>query len=221
MHFVRFILALILLSSCVGQRHIHPLIEDERAIGLQVGGPLIHLNDLTLPIPFSALYVAQGLKNGWMADIGIQTTALLYQTIYLDPGAQKTWIFPQGIRPGLNTGLRMNTMTDISLNRWRFYPQADLHLWWSNASYRNIGYIGMTHWFDPHPDQLRERSTYRFWRPAFYLGYQIRKTDWDFSLESKWIAPGIDNRFSSVEYQSPDHRGAFGFFLSIQYRFLR
>ncbi|MBK7343115.1 MAG: hypothetical protein IPJ06_08485 [Saprospiraceae bacterium] len=219
MRYGQFLLAAFLFTSCVGQRHIHPLIKDETAIGLQAGGPLIKSSDRTFPIPFSALYVTHGLDNGWMADIGLHTTALLYKTIYLDPGGQKTWIFPQGIRPGLNTGIRLNTMTDLSVNRWRFYPQADLHLWWSARQSRRVGYVGMTHWFDPHTDPTQHQSTYQFWRPAFYLGYQIRKTDWDFSLESKWLAPGNDNRMNALEYTASGDAGALGFYLTIQYRF--
>ncbi|MCF8237249.1 MAG: hypothetical protein K9I85_03775 [Saprospiraceae bacterium] len=220
MWYWRCILAVCLFSSCVGQRQIYPLVESESAVGIQAGGPLIQLGDAILPIPFSALYAARGLAHGWMADLGIHTSALLYKTIYLDPGAQKTFAFPSGIRPGLNTGIRLNTMTDLSLQRWRFYPQADLHLWWADTPNRHLGYIGMSHWFDPHREQARERSTYKLWRPAVYIGYQYRRNDWDFSLESKWLAPGTDNRFNAIEYQAPAHQGALGFYLTVQYRFL-
>lgn len=208
------------LLGCVGQRQIYPLPRGERAIGFQAGGPLIRLDQTTLPMPLSAIYAAGGLGKGLLVDGGIHTTALLYQSLFIDPGVQKTWNFPNGIRPGLNTAFRLNTLTDLQARDWRFYPLVDVNLWWRSAKDRHIGFIGMNHWFDPHASQIREGIAYRLWRPGLYSGYQHRRNDWDFSLEAQWLAPGIDNRFTDVEYSSIGDQGAMGIYLTVQYRFL-
>ncbi|MCB9311835.1 MAG: hypothetical protein H6568_03640 [Lewinellaceae bacterium] len=217
----RWLLLLLLpFLGCVGQRQIYPLPKGEHAVGVQAGGPLIRLNQTTLPIPLSAVYGAVGLGKGLLVDGGIHTTALLYQTIFIDPGVQKTWNFPNGLRPGLNTGLRLNTLTDLGARDWRFYPLVDVNLWWRSAKDHHIGFVGLNHWFDPHVRQIKEGITYRLWRPALYTGYQHRREDWDFSLEAQWLAPGTDNRFTEVDYRSIGDQGALGIYLTIQYRFL-
>ncbi len=208
-----------LLTGCVGQRTIYPLAPWERTFGIQAGGPFIALNKSTVPVPFSAIYFAQGLKKASSIQFGLHPTAILFGTLYADAGIQKSFVFSNGLLPGINASLLLNTMATASLSRFRFYPQSDIACWWSDKGRNRLLYIGVTHWFDPYFHQVQFTPSYQLWRPAFWIGVQHRRKQWDFTMEVKWLAPGEINRFSAVKYIGVSDQGAVGIYFSTQYRF--
>ncbi len=208
-----------ILCGCVGQRTIYPLAPGEKSVGVQAGGPLVYLNESTVPIPFSAVYFAQGLRDATSLQFGIHPTAILYGTIYGDASIQKSFVFSNGLLPGVNASLQVNAMSTAALTKFRFYPQSDISCWWSDKARSRFIYIGITHWFDAYFRQVQYTPSYQLWRPALWIGGQYRQNAWDFSLEVKWLAPGEINRFSAVKYTGPSDMGAIGIYFSTQYRF--
>jgi hypothetical protein len=214
-----FIIGLIGISSCAPGRFIKPLEKGESSVGFNAGGPMILFGDLTIPVPFSALYYGYGLHENGTISGGVHLTSLLYKTLQFDLGYTRNLLEQEKYLPALSLYGGLNIMAGLRAPEVRIYPEIDLNAYWEYKNDRWMSYLGLSNWFDPHYNKIEEGSDYRFWRPVIQLGQLYRFGNWELGLEYKMMGPNLDNTRTVVNYANDLKFGAHGFFLQFSKRF--
>lgn len=209
----------LLISSCASTRIVQPLTKGEKEIGISLGGPIIGFSDVLLPVPMTSIYYAKGITDSLSVFGGLNGTSLLFGTGHVDLGACYQILKQNKLKPGISVSPVANLMLDKWDWNFRFYPQADAHLYWNYRQEKGLLYVGMSNWFE-----LKSKTTYQMkqdkhWLPTIQLGtrYQREKVEW--TIESRYIAPNYPNKYSVVEWKGIGEKGVFGLYFGVNKKF--
>lgn len=214
-----FIISLIGFSSCAPSRFVKPLEKGEKALNVNLGGPLIGFAGTTIPIPFTSVTGAYGVKEKMTAFSSLHTTSLAFGVFQAEMGLvkqlnnQKLWLPAFSLSPVAN----------LAFDRWeynfRFWPQLDANAFWEYKGGQWLTYAGVSNWFDLSAKKAHGETQNTNWIYNFQLGQTLSRGKWNYSLELKYLAPFQNRLPNVVDYKGFGEKGAVGLYLSFTRKF--
>ena len=210
---------MLVLTGCSSTTLIRPLERGQWAVGANVGGPMIAFKGAAVPVPLSGVLVARGFADSATAFARVHATSAAFGVVHLELGGLKEWKAPAKWRPGFSAAPSLHVMLDTWKCRTSLYPQVDLNMYCFVGDGRgtkppDLLHAGICNWFELRSTGAEGRAQRRHWLPAIHLGYTMARPKWNYTIESKWIAPFTSNEKLVVDYISPGSRGALGLYLS-------
>ena len=206
------------LHACAPSRLVKPLAKNEQAIGATLGGPLMLYGGGAIPTPLTSVFYAKGLTDKTSAFASLHTTSLLFGVFQTDIGICHTLLNSEDNK----TGLSVNPALNFAVDRWewntRIWPQLDVNLHHETPE-GHLYYAGLCNWFETNPTKPHEQTQAQYWIYCPQIGVQFKKGQWNFGIESKWIAPTNKNQPTVVDYIGIQHQGAIGAYFQIMRRF--
>ncbi len=212
-------LLVVLLTSCSSTTLIQPIKRGQWAVGANLGGPMISFKDAPVPVPLSGIMVARGYADSITVFSRLHITSAVFGVAHVEAGLVKEWKAPAKWRPGFSTAPSLHFMIDTWEGRASLYPQLDLNTYCFVGSGRgakppDLLHAGMCNWFELRGSGAEGRTQRRHVLPAFHVGYTLARPKWNYTIETKWIAPFTSNEKLVVDYISPSRQGALGLYLS-------
>jgi hypothetical protein len=211
-------LFLLAITACAPVRLVKPLEKGQKAIGANLGGPLINFAGAPIPLPYTSAFLAKGITEKTSVFGGVHLTALAFGVAQIELGAcRQIWV-----NPTRNIGVSINPALHIAVDKWewntRFWPQLDAQFYktFKNQSYF---YAGIGNWFEPTRVRPHQETQEQFWFMYPQLGYRWGKKQWNYGLETKWVGPNIKNQPNVADYIGINHNGAVGVYFSFMRRF--
>lgn len=215
---ISILVLLFLLVACSPARLIAPLEKGEQRLSAAVGGPL--LNGALVPvIPLGSLAYARGLGNEFSASGGLNISALIFKSIYIDPAIH--WATAENNeRPQLpRLGLRVtgHSLWSLRDGAFAFYPEITPYVFFKNEK-RSI-YLGVENWIDLRASSLSEAEP-KYWLLSAHAGWQWQKKDWFFQAEIKYngLNAPMNLEVLEIEPWRLGKRGALGLYLGVAKR---
>jgi len=207
---VRSLLSLlgVLLVGCGHTTSVRPTPKDVIQAEAAVGGPLVRLAGLILPVPLSTAGVRYGLGDSYDVAAHLHLTSLSFGVAGVDIGS--TWMpVPQnGALPALSLSGRLYGFGNL-----RNSPRAYLELTGSAS------YLAGEHFLT----YLSATGLVQFagGPPLFALaaGEELRFGQLGVQLELRWYEPDISTGYQVVDWVSPGGQGGLGVVLGFNYRF--
>ena len=216
------ILALIVWSSCNTQRIVKPLEKGNHQIQANLGGPLIGFAGTTIPIPLTSVGYAYGLTDSLTIHSGVQLTNLAYQNLQYDLGLTYGFLKPNGWIPGLSGSMALNYLRDFRQGNQALYPQLDANLFWDYGN-NHFMYLGTTNWIEFGSNRSHNEPIEQRLLSGIQFGNTFCTDKWNFTIESKWLAPTRNSNNLSVDYKtysiSGERKGAVGLYFGISRNF--
>ena len=206
------------MYSCAPTRFVKPLNQDQQAVNLSLGGPLIDYSDLPVPMPFLTATYGYGIDSSLTAFGSVNITSAIYGNLQLELGATKRLLKQNKNFPAIS----LNPVANIiyrNKDAFKFYPQLDINAYWDHNRGRNFFYIGISNWFELKSKRAFEEEQPNQWFITPLIGETFVRRKWNYTIEAKAIAPNVSN-IGVVDYKSPfgDH-GALGIYFSITRKF--
>lgn len=218
------ILTISTLASCAPSRYVQPLEKGEKAVTASLGGPLTQIPGVaTVPIPHTNLTFGQGLTENITVFGGWYPTASIFGVWQFEAGG----VF--GLINKENWGISTTPMLNFTIDKWetnaKLWPNLDVNAYWEKP-FKNkenkswLFYGGFNNWFEFAPDKAFEEPVNQRYLFSPQIGARLKGEKWDYNLEYKLIAPGINNEKFTVTYSSiVGASGANGLYFSIYRRF--
>ncbi|MCB9234376.1 MAG: hypothetical protein H6581_22170 [Bacteroidia bacterium] len=201
----------IYLSSCAPARFVRPLEKGQSAVSGTFGGPLIGFGGLTIPIPFTTVGYGYGLKENLTLQGHLHTTSLLFGVVQMDAGATYGALKPSGWKPGLSVTPAFNFAASTWDGKAKIWPILDLNAYWEYGKEKNhYAYLGLSNWFELAGTKAHGEKVSQHWLPNIQAGNVFSRSKWDYILEIKYLAPGVQSQNLVVEYKSFGQTGAVG-----------
>lgn len=209
------ILSILLFLGCSGARLIAPLEKGEQTISVSLGGPLLTGSPLPI-VPLGSLAYARGLGNNFSFSSGLNFSALIFKSIYVDPGlhwASKS----REVRSNIpRLGLRFSAHSLLSLRDGTFiiYPEISPYLFLKNEK-RSV-YLGLENWIDPLANSLSEVNP-KYWIYSIHSGWRWEKNKWHFQMEIKYNGINAPKNLEVLDIKPLQfgRRGGFGIYLGV------
>ena len=210
------------MTACNTTRIVKPLKAKEAMVQLDFGGPLIDFAGAVIPLPFSSIMGAYGVDSNLTVFGGVNITSALYGNGHVDAGivyrlhrSKKCYL------PSISGGLSSQFIFDMDGKQpsFRAYPVVDVNLYWQYLkSGNNFVYLNFGSWID-----LWEKAggTYndRAFNPTFALGHTFENAKMRYTIEAKYMLPGVESGGSPVVYNGINGYGSFGIYLGISRKF--
>lgn len=217
-----------LLSSCAPSRFVVPLEKRSQAVAVELGGPMILYNDVSIPVPLISATHAYGWKKNGTIHQSLHLTSLAYGTFQYEAGYLSNLFYHDKSKIGSSYTIGFEYITDRWQWNHRIYPKLDWNFYWylsgqggrtcdcPGAKKKNVlFYTGISNWVElngirPHglPQQKRVLSN-----PQVGFLFYGKKLNWQ--IESKWIASSIENDNTVVDYIGLNNKGAVGIYFSV------
>lgn len=214
----RLAIALILLGGCSPSRLVRPLNKGEQAIGANLGGPMIIFAGAPIPVPLTSAFYARGITDKTSVFGSLHATSAAFGVLQTDIGVC-TQLYSV---PSLRLGFTVNPALNAAIDRWewnaKLWPQLDLNVY-KEWGAQHFVYAGLCNWFElsskrPHGETQPRVLTY-----APQAGIQLRRKQWNYGVEMKWLAPNLKNQPNVADYIGINHQGAVGVYFQIMRRF--
>jgi hypothetical protein len=218
---MKYILALLLLTAtaCAPTRFVQPLPKDHYAATASLGGPLFTFSDMTIPMPLSSLAVGYGIADKTTIFGGLHTTALAFKDIQLDLGAVHELLAQDKFIPAISVAPVANVITAMRDGAFRIWPEVDLNFYWDYISNGNLIYVTSGNWFELSGTRADDAEQTNHWLMNFGLGHIFSSEHWQYTTVFKYIAAGLANEPSPVEYHGLSGNGTFGVYLALTRKF--
>jgi hypothetical protein len=213
------LLLIILLSGCAPTRVVRTLPKGQAAVSAGIGGPLISYKSTMIPMPLTSVSGAYGITEGLSGFAGIHTTSLAFGLFQADLGVTQKLLESKGYRPGLTISPVANLMLDKWQYHFKFYPEADINVYWEYGKRRSYCYLGMFNWFELAAKRAFGQDQPYHWLQGFSIGNTFCGSKWSFTVEGKYIAPFYSNRDLVVTYGSLGSTGAIGIYFGTTRKF--
>ncbi len=209
----------LLLISCAPSRFVKPLQKNENAVSFSFGGPLIHFNNIPIPIPISTLCYAHGINNRLTTFGSIHTTSLLFGNFQSDIGAvysilKNDSIFGISISPSFQIAYNIR-----NLNGFKIWPSFDANFYYKIKSSHHYLYFGNSNWFEFSKYRAHNELQPTHILPDLHLGWFTNTKKWNHQFELKYIAPNIHNLPNVVPYIGINHKGSLGIYYNLTFKF--
>ena len=213
------LLLIIFLGSCAPTRFVKPLAKKQQAVNLSLGGPLISLNNISVPVPFLSATYGYGLDSNLTGFAGLNLTSVLYGNLQAELGITKGLIKPHGNLPGVSITPVANIIYRKNAGI-KIFPQLDANAWWEFNRHRNILYAGISNWFELSGTKASGVSQKDHWLITPMVGHTFLRKKSEFTIELKIIAPQLNNDKVAVDYKTPfGIHGAFGIYFGYTRKF--
>jgi hypothetical protein len=208
----------VFLLSCSPTRIVKPLAKGEKAVGANLGGPLITFAGAPIPIPYTSAFYARGLNNKTTAFGSVHLTALAFGVFQTDLGICRELYANQK----LQLGISVNPAMQIAIDRWegsaKFWPQLDINVY-KNWGSKKMLYAGINNWFEPSTQRAHNEAQNKQWYVNPHIGFLYSPRKWSYGIETKWVAPGVSNTPNVVDYIGINQKGAVGVYFQLIRRF--
>jgi hypothetical protein len=198
----------VLLVGCGHATSVRPTPKDVIQAEAAVGGPLVRLAGLILPVPLSTAGVRYGLGDSYDVAAHLHLTSLSFGVAGVDIGS--TWMpVPQnGALPALSLSGRLYGFGNVSDS-----PRAYLELTGSAS------YLAGEHFLT----YLSATSLVQFaGGPLLFslaAGEELRFGRFGLQLELRWYEPDVATGYQVVDWVSLGGQGGLGVVLGFNYRF--
>jgi len=213
------LMVLIQLFSCAPSRIVRPLDKGQKAIGLNLGGPLIGFSGTTIPVPFTSLMYAQGVTEKTTVFGSIHTTSLLFGVIQTDIGVCHRLYYSDSTRIGLSVTPAINLAYDKWEGNFKVWPQIDINVYWDIKPKKSFVYLGVDNWFELSGKKAHEQTQQNRWIINPQIGYTNSRNKWNYNIEFKYLVPYLNNEPGVVDYKGVNGKGAVGVYLSFTRKF--
>ena len=184
------LLCVLALSSCSVTQPVRVLDEGATRATLSVGGPIVRLGGVTVPVP----YLNVGVMHGYTSDVtltgNIHGTMAMLKDLALDVGAATRVVHQEGWVPEVTAKGQLYLFSDLEMiKNARVFPMVGL-----NAS-RLIGestllYAGV--------DQLIQFNNPHYFVTPF-VGAELPLSErWAMQTEVKWMAANIESAHGAL-----------------------
>lgn len=208
------------LSSCVPSRYVKPLEKGEVAASATLGGILFKNFGFPLPTPFATVGAGYGIKEDLTAYGGLNLTSLAFGNVQFDLGMTKSFLEPEGWRPGISVSPSLNVVGSFNNGgAFRVWPALDVNAWWEYNEKGSFFYAGMAAWFELAGTRANGAQQPQHILPGVQLGHTFMGKSLDFTAEVKWSNFVTNNRDSASDWIGIGEQGAVGVFLGITKRF--
>lgn len=213
-----FVFLLLLFASCAPSILIRPLKPRQKMVSAGLGGPLIQFGGTTLPIPFTQVDFAYGVSERLSLQGGLNTTSLLFGVGQIRINPLYEFRKPEGWKPGLSGYFQQHLMLDRWEKQFSWYPEPGFHLYWNLKPEKHLLFAGASTWMELR-NPLDRNLPQQVLLPSLHLGYQHSNAKWNWTLETRWIAPGRSPGNQVVDYISPGNSGVMGCYFSLSRKF--
>ena len=87
--FMALFSVVIISISCAPSRFVKPLEDNQSAVNVAIGGPLIEYGTSTIPIPFLTATYGYGIDSSLTIFGGLNITSALYENLQVEVGIVK------------------------------------------------------------------------------------------------------------------------------------
>lgn len=203
-----FLLVLGLLTGCATLTHVRPVAPGALVAEAAVGGPLVQLGTVPVPLPLTSLGATYGLLERLSLHAHVQPSPLLFGAIGGDVGATGLLLAQREGWPALAASGQVNVLTDLRTGAW-WSADASLTASWLLQD-RWLPYVTLT----GQGDFLN-----RLFQIAPGAGAQVVLGPWTLQAEARLYAPTRRSDLAAVPYVGFAGRGAFGLMFGAGYRF--
>ncbi len=203
-------------NSCSSSRFVEPLAKKQHAIGVNLGGPLINFGGATIPTPLSSIVYGYGLDSNLTAFGGLHTTSLIFNNFHTDIGLTYKFINQTKYTPSLSGSLNNTLVTSLRTGTTRYWPQVDLNGYWNFSKRNHFWYVGVSNWFELRNQRANDEVQIKRWLPNPQAGVTFKTKTFQFNIEYKLLAVGINSNDVFVPYQSlSNNKGAMGLYFGV------
>ncbi len=204
---VRIVLAVACLGSslhlgCAASVLTRPLEKGASEVHASLGGPLVKLGGVPVPIPAAQVGFRYGLSDSVAVGADLPITLIALRNVALDP--HLTW-FPV---PSLGVQAETVLVLDPGAGVFRAYPI--LSGWYRIPVSQRVALL-------PGVNALAERRSPHL-LVSTSLGVAFGAGRWDLLVETMYLAANVSDTYGSIDYISPG-RGGVGIFFGIGRRF--
>ncbi len=204
-------------TSCSPTRHIIPLHAGQSQISAALGGPLITYSEKVIPAPMISVSYGYGFDTNITLFGGAQATSALFGVIQTDLGIRYGIADPSAWQPGITLGASLNPAIDVWEGNFKVWPELMAAARWKVGD--NNPYLALSTWIELASTRAHDQEQEIRFMPSISLGDIYQSTNWDYTLEARWIAPGLTNKGTIVDYHGIGNNGAIGIYFSIGRRF--
>jgi hypothetical protein len=204
-----------MLQSCAPSRYVKPLAKSQQAASFSFGGPLIQFAGAPIPIPFTTLGYAYGVKENITAHGNLHVTSLLFANAQFDLGTtfslyKKVNTFGITASPALQIAYNLRNTTGLKV-----WPSLDLNAYFHLCQKPSYLYAGLNSWFELANIKAHQETQKRHILPNLQVGYVVVKTKWQHQFECKYLGIGIPNLPGVVDYIGAAGKGSFGIYYTL------
>ncbi len=211
-----YLIAVLLYSSCAPTRFVETLDKGQHALGANFGGPLIEYSGAIIPVPLTSIYYGYGLDSNLTAFGGIHTTSLAFNNLQIDGGVTYKLLNQKHLYPSLSISPGFNFTADMDSPDKRFWPKADINLFWNHGDRNNCFYIGCNNWLELSATRAHNIKPEKRWLINPHIGYIFKAKKLYYGIEMKWLAPGMKSDYVFIPYKGiTGNNGATGVFISV------
>jgi hypothetical protein len=197
----------VFLVACGHVTPVRPVPKDTVQVEMAVGGPLVRLGKLNLPVPLSTAGVRYGLGERYDVAAHAHLTSLSFGVAGLDVGSTYLALQQRGLLPALAVGGRLYGFGNL-----RDSPRAYLEATGSASTLlgeRFCTYVSAS-------GMLQLAGGAPLWSLA--VGEQIKLGRFGLQGEVRWYEPHVATRYQAVEWLALEGRGAWGVTLGVSFQ---
>ncbi len=213
------ILCVICFSACAPSRFVKPLEKGQKAINVHLGGPLIGFAGTTIPIPFTSVTGAYGIKDDLTAFVSVHTTALAFGVFQTDFGVVKQLSEQKNFIPAITLNPVLNMAFDKWESHFKIWPQLDLNAYWHYKQKRHFVYAGLSNWFEFSAKKAHDAIQSVHWIYNPHLGHTFVRDKWNYNLEVKYLSPTTSRLPNVVDFRGFGSSGSVGAYFSVTRKF--
>lgn len=215
----KLIVALLFLGACTPSRFVKPLEKGQKAVNVHLGGPLIGFAGTTIPVPFTSVTGAYGIKENLTGFASVHTTALAFGVFQTDFGVVKQLTAQKNYIPAITFTPALNLAFDKWEYNFKWWPQLDINAYWHYKQKRHFFYVGIGNWFELSTKKAHGEKQQTHWIYNPHLGHTFVRDKWNYNLELKYLAPATERMPNVVDFKGFGSTGAAGVFLSVTRKF--
>lgn len=211
------------MGACAPSQFVQPLQEGEHAVNASLGGPIVGVPGIgAIPIPNTTLGYGYGLSKKTTIHGALYPTAALYGNVQLSGGLlHEYW---KKDKWGASWQPGFETIFDAYTKRLGFWPKVDAHVYFTyqkgeikESLKRKFVYLGFSNWFELNSETAFGADQQRLiFNP--HIGHQIKRNQWSFNFELKFLVPNRSNEKIVMDYKSlTGKHGATGIYFGVQY----
>lgn len=206
--------------SCSPSFFVKPLEKGQNAAEVSLGGPLIKYGGATIPIPFVTATYGRGISDNLTAFGGLNLTSLAYGTFHTEFGVVRSFLKPQGIRPGLSVTPAATFAMDFYQFHPKLWPRVEVNAYWNYRQKGNYFYLGANNWFELAGRRAFDVKQPYNWLLTIQAGHVFENPKMNYLIELKYNAINANNQKLVVDYAGRmGNTGALGVYFGVVKKF--
>lgn len=215
LYFILGALIIAAFTSCAPSRLVKPLAKGEKAVGANLGGPLIGFAGAVIPMPLTSIYGGYGLNDRATIFGSVHTTSSSFGVLQTDIGITYSLWTQDSLRTGLSVSPALNIAVNAS--DFKLWPAFDLNYYQSFGKKYSYWYAGVSNWFELADIKAHDEPQKENWLFSPQAGVVFSKRNkWMHQVEIKALGINRSNNDLVVDYKTPlGNRGAVGVYYSL------